>query len=78
MGKGIDMARADAPEHAQVMDDFKDQLLIVLIKRLADQNGQLVIPVEETDATSGDLLAFSVQGVGGPKPAFHFQLQKKQ
>lgn len=79
MGKGIDAARAaGADVHADVMEDFRDQLLIVLIKRLADKDGNLVIPVAETDDTGGDLLAFSVQGVGGPKPAFHFQLQKKQ
>ena len=78
MGKGIDMARADAPEHARVMDDFKDQLLIVLIKRLADKDGRLVIPVAETDDTGGNLLSFSVEGVGGPKPAFHFHIQRKQ
>jgi hypothetical protein len=78
MGKGIDMARADAPEHAAVMDDFKDQLLIVLIKRLADKDGKLVIPVAETDDTGGDLLAFNVEGLGTPTPAFHFYLEKKQ
>lgn len=79
MGSGIDMARAAGNElHAEVMENFRDQLLIVLIKRLADKNGQLVIPVAETDNTGDDLLAFSVQGVGGPAPEFHFQLEKKQ
>ncbi len=78
MGTGIDMAREDAPLHAQVMDNFKDQLLIVLIKRLADNGGRLVIPVAETDNTGQDLLALSVQGIGTPGAAFHFQLEKKQ
>jgi hypothetical protein len=34
MGKGIDLARPDAPLHAEVLDDFKDQLMIVLLLRL--------------------------------------------
>jgi hypothetical protein len=79
MGQGIDMAHAAGAEaHADVMEDFRDQLLIVLIKRLADDKGQLVIPVAETDDTGRDVLAFSIQGVGGPAPAFHFEVQKKQ
>lgn len=73
------MARAaGAGLHADVIEDFRDQLLIVLIKRLADKDGRLVVLVAETDDTGGDLLAFSVQGVGGPAPEFHFQLEKKQ
>lgn len=69
MGKGIDAARADAPLHAAVLDDFKDQLLIVLIKRLG---GKVTLPVAEVDDTGGNLLAFSV--VDG---AFHFEVRKK-
>lgn len=79
MGSGIDMARAaGADVHADAMENFRDQLLIVLIKRLADKDGKLVIPVAETDDTGNDLLAFSVQGLPGPAPEFHFELQKKQ
>lgn len=79
MGKGINAARAaGAGIHADVMEDFRDQLLIVLIKRLADKDGNLVLPVAEVDNTGRDLLAMSVQGVGGPSPAFHFQVQPKQ
>jgi hypothetical protein len=70
MGKGIDLARPDAPLHAAVVDDFKDQLLIVLIKRLGRK---VSIPVAEVDDTGGDLLAFSV--VDG---VFNFELRKKQ
>ena len=50
MGKGIDLARAAAPEHAAMLDDFKDQLLIVLVKRLA-KDGVLEVPVAEVDDT---------------------------
>jgi hypothetical protein len=80
MGKGIELARAANQEdlHADALDDFKDQLLIVLMKRLADKHGCVVIPVAETDDTGGDLLAFSVQEAGTPRAAFHFQLGKKQ
>lgn len=70
MGTGIDAARADAPLHAAVLDDFKDQLLIVLIRRLGRS---ISIPVAEIDDTGGELLAFNV--VDG---VFNFQLRKKQ
>lgn len=70
MGKGIDAARHDAPEHAAVLDDFKDQLLLVLLRRLG---GKATIPVAEVDDTGGLLLAFSV--VDG---AFNFELRRKQ
>jgi hypothetical protein len=72
MGKGIDLVRGDAPLHAQVLDDFKDQLLIVLIKRLADENGNLTIPLSEMDDTGQDMLAFAVRN-----NAFQFELRKK-
>ena len=71
MGKGIDAARSDAPLHAAVLDDFKDQLLIVFLKRLG---GKIDIPVAETDETGNDLLAISVT----PDRVFHFELRKKQ
>jgi hypothetical protein len=68
MGKGIDLAREDAPLHAAVLDDFKDQLLIVFLKRLG---GKVSIPVLEVDSTAGDMLAFSVKdGV------FNFETQR--
>lgn len=70
MGRGIDAARTSAPEHAAVLDDFKDQLLIVFLKRLG---GKASIPVAEVDDTGGDLFAFRiVDGV------FHFEMRKKQ
>ena len=71
MGKGIDMARELAPEHAALLDDFKDQLLIVFLKRLG---GSIDIPVREVDDTGGDLFAFSVDPV---KKEFHFEVRKK-
>ena len=71
MGKGIDMARADAPEHAAVMDDFKDQLIIVLMKRLGVK---VSIPLAEMDDTGQDLLAFHIDD----HKTFHFELRRKQ
>jgi hypothetical protein len=74
MGKGIDMARVNAPEHAALIDEFKDQLLIIFLKRLKQEYGDsLVFTVAETDDTGQDLLAFKI--VEG---CFHFTLQKKE
>jgi len=70
MGSGIDAARSVSPEHAALLDDLKDQLLIVFLKRLG---GQASIPVSEVDDTGGDLLSFNVRdGV------FNFEVGKKQ
>lgn len=69
MGKGIDEARPLAPEHTALLDDFKDQLLIVFLKRLG---GKVSIPVAEIDDTGMDLLSFSLRdGV------FHFMHTRK-
>lgn len=73
MGKGIDIARGLAPEHAAVLDDFKDQLLIVLLKRLAKDGAPVVIPVAEVDDTGQDVVRFSVVD-----REFRFVVGKKQ
>lgn len=58
--------------HQKVLDDFLDQLVIVLLKRL-QKNGKVRIPLGEMDDTGQDIVSFSVRdGV------FHFQLSKKQ
>jgi hypothetical protein len=72
MGKGMEAARADAPEHVAMLEDLRDQLLIVFLKRLG---GSLDIPVAEVDDTGGDLLAFSFDF---ERRTFHFELRKKQ
>lgn len=59
MGKGIDIARASAPEHAALIDDLKDQLLIVFLKRLG---GAARIPVSEVDDTGQNVLTLAVDG----------------
>jgi hypothetical protein len=69
MATGIDLARVDAPEHAAVIEHFKEQLLIVFLKRLG---GKVSIPVAEADDTGGDMLAFNiVDGV------FNFEIKRK-
>ena len=75
MGKGRELARPFAPEHAAILDDMKDQLFIVLLNRLG---GTLDIPVSEVDGTGGSLVSFSVQGMGTSAPYFHFVVSKKQ
>lgn len=72
MGKGIELARGDAPVHTAILDDFKDQLLIVFLKRLG---GAVSIPVAEIDDTRWDLLAFRVDE---NKVFLHFEMGKKQ
>ena len=70
MGTGIDMARDEAPLHAALLDDLKDQLLLVLIRRLG---GDVSIPVSEVDDTGGVLLMMSVTG-----NTFNFSVRQKQ
>jgi hypothetical protein len=72
MGKGIDAARAaGAGLHADVLDDFKDQLLIVVLKRLQEMYGDsLAFPVAEVDDTGQDMLSFQI--LDGQ---FHFHLE---
>lgn len=74
MGKGIDAVRADAPEHAAVMDEFKDQFIIVALKRLRKLGDNLVFPIAEVDDTGQDMLAFRID----EQKNFHFVLEKKQ
>jgi hypothetical protein len=77
MGKGIEAARAaGAGLHADVLDDFKDQLLIVVLvvlKRLKEKYGDdLIFPLSEVDDTGLDMLAFQILD-----RQFHFHLEKK-
>lgn len=71
MGKAIDLVRAFAPEHAAVLDDLKDQLLIVLLKRLG---GSIDVPVAEVDDTAQDMMSFSLDP---ETQLFHFEIRKK-
>lgn len=73
MGKGINMARAaGAGIHADVLDNLKDQLLIVFLKRLQSLGHNLQFPVAEVDDTGHDIVSFRIEG-----RTFHFELSKK-
>ena len=70
MLKGTDLARgAGATVHADVIDAFKEQLLIVFLNRLG---GKVSVPVAEVDATGGYTMSFNV--VDG---VFNFQIGRK-
>lgn len=53
MGKGIDLAAITNPEVARAVEDMRDQLVIVLLKRLG---GSIEVPVAELDDTDRDNL----------------------
>lgn len=72
MGQGIDLVRLDAPEHTAALDNFKDQLLLVLLRRLGALEAPVVIPIAEADDTGGLLGAFKIEA-----GAFHFELRRK-
>ena len=75
MGKGIEAARsAGAGLHADVLDDLKDQLLVVFLKRLKLLGQSLEFPCSEVDDTGNDFVSFSIDPV---TRAFQFQLSKK-
>ena len=80
MGKGIDMARGLDLEtggtglHADVLDDLKDQLLVVFLKRLKALGHSLDFPVAEIDDTARDMVSFQVDPV---TRNFHFELSRK-
>jgi hypothetical protein len=78
VGKGIDMARGLDLEtggggiHADVLDDFKDQLMIVFLKRLQDAGQKLEFPVTEVDDTGRYMVSFKIVD-----RVFHFEVSKK-
>jgi hypothetical protein len=72
MGKGIELAKSLDPEIAEAMEDLRDQLLIVFLKRLG---GVADVSVEEMDATGG--VAMTLELTENPK-GFRFEIIKKQ
>lgn len=71
MGTGTNAARAaGAGIHADVIDNFKDQLLIVLLRRLGST---VTIPIQEVDDTGRYVCALSVTN-----GAFNFEVTEKQ
>lgn len=72
MGQGIDLAKQDSPEHAAVMENFRDQLLIALVQKLGSK---VTIPVSDIDATGGYLL---LMAVNPETREFQLEARKKQ
>ncbi|KQW22131.1 hypothetical protein ASC80_01670 [Afipia sp. Root123D2] len=70
MGLGIAAAASDAPVHAQLINDLKEQLLIVFLRRLG---GKLSLPVAEVDDTGSETLSFNLEN----GDTFNFELCKK-
>lgn len=52
MGDGIKLAAALNPEHAALIDNLKDQLLIVFLKRLREMGHPLTFDLSEIDDTA--------------------------
>ena len=72
MSKAIEAARAAGnAAHADLVEELKEQLLIVFLKRLG---GKVDVPCAEVDDTGQDLFMFSVDA----QRVFHFEIQKKQ
>ena len=72
MGKGTNLARdLGATVHADLLDDLKEQLLIVFLKRLG---GTADVPVAEVDDTGQDNFAFLLDT---EKRMFHFEIRRK-
>ena len=61
-------------EQAAMVARLKEQMLIVLMKRLADDNGKFEVPVSEVDDTYQDMLEFEVDQ---DRKVFVFTLSKK-
>lgn len=59
------------PEDAAVFEEFRNQVLIVLLKRQA-KDGVVMIPVAEVDATGADYVDMTVVN-----NTFRFELRKK-
>lgn len=58
----------------EVLEQFKNQLIIALIERLG---GEIFIPVEEADEVPrGKVLEMEI--VRGDKPGFRFKMNRKQ
>lgn len=70
MGEGIDLAAQDNPEHAEIMENFRDQLLLALIIKYGPN---VSIPVADVDATGGYILKMSIDGI-----SFNFTAERKQ
>jgi hypothetical protein len=74
MGKGTEEAAKENPEHAQVIDDFKDQLIICLVQKLAEtsEGGIVKVPCSDVDNTGGSLMHMAIVD-----RTFNFKITRK-
>ncbi len=75
MGKGIDLARLSDPDAKHLHDlleNMRDQLLIVFLKKLG---GKITVPVSEVDDTGMDIMKMFLDQ---DTKAFTFEIHKKQ
>ncbi len=79
MGTGRDLARASDPgvPHHDVLENFRDQLIVAFLKRLADNEGVFEITVAEVDSTGDSIVSFAVRPSSAGQ-VFHFKVSKKQ
>ncbi len=70
MGDGIDLAALDNPEHAAMIDNFKDQLLVAMVVKYGPE---VNILVSEVDATGDYVLKMNING-----GSFNFTAERKQ
>jgi hypothetical protein len=77
MGNGRDIARSLSPDspHHDLLENMRDQLVIVLPKRLMDKDGLVRVPIEEVDGTGGSVVSFSVDHMARE---FKFVVSRKQ
>lgn len=71
MGAGIDAALGDNPELKALLENMRDQLLLVLLHRLG---GEARVPVAEIDQTGRYLMEMQLDPEG---QSFTFTLRKK-
>lgn len=71
MGTGIDAALGDNPELRATMENLRDQLLLVLLRRLG---GKARIPVSEIDQTGQYIMEMQLDPEGR---SLTFTLRKK-
>lgn len=73
MGRGIDLAKtlSSNPEGVKALDDLKEQLIIVLVKRLG---GAVDVSLKEMDDTGSDNL---MMGLTPESMTFHFEVRSE-
>lgn len=71
MGTGIDAALGDNPEMRAAMENLRDQLLLVLLRRLG---GEVNVPVAEIDRTGQYTMEMQLDSTHG---IFTFTVRKK-